>query len=187
MSQMIAELSAQHTNFARLLSVLRDELEALRRDSTPDYSLMRDVMLYMTSYPDRFHHPNEELMFQRVREADPTLEATIQELSLEHGQILGKGRQLLQYLEFVANEHVVPRDVIESLGWDYVAAMYRHMNFEERGVFRVAEKKLTPAEWESIDAAVKKVQDPIFGAAVGDDFAHLYDVVMQRSGWKKAS
>ena len=28
-----------------------------------DFPLMRDVMLYMTRYPDQFHHPKEDLLF----------------------------------------------------------------------------------------------------------------------------
>ena len=187
MHKTIAELHSEHGNFSRLLAVLRDELDALSRNDSPDYGVMRDVMLYMTTFPDRFHHPKEDLVFQSALTIDPSLESTVRTLSLEHEQILGKGRELLQLLEFVANEQVVPRDAIETLGWEYVAAMYRHMKTEEMGMFRVAERILKPAHWALIEQAARSAQDPVFGPAVGDDFERLYEIVMQRSDWKRAS
>ncbi len=187
MHKTISELHSQHGNFARLLAVLRDELDTLSRDGSPDYGVMRDVMLYMTTFPDRFHHPKEDLVFESALTVEPSLESTVRTLSLEHEQILGKGRRLLQHLEFVVSGHVIPRDAIETLGWEYVAAMYRHMKTEEMGMFRVADQILKPAHWVMIEQAAGSAQDPVFGPAVGADFARLYEIVMQRSDWKIAS
>ena len=187
MNKTLAELKGQHGSFAKLLGVLRDELDAFNHEGSADFALMRDCMLYMTSFPDRFHHPKEDLVFQAVVAKRPDLDKTAGTLLLEHEQILETGRHLLQQLEFVTNDCIVARDTLQSLGWEYVAAMYRHMSTEESRLFRVAEETLQPADWARIELAASSAQDPVFGPVVNAELARLYDALVQRPVWKLAS
>ncbi len=187
MNTTLTELKRQHGNFAKLLGILRDELDAFNHDNSADFALMRDAMIYMTSFPDRFHHPKEDLVFQAVVAKRPDLEETASELLLEHEQILETGRHLLQELEFVTNDCIVARDSLESLGWDYVASMYRHMSTEENTLFRVAEETLEPADWARIELSASSARDPVFGPVVIDELSRLYDALVQRPDWKLAS
>ena len=63
MNRHIRKWQAEHANYRRLLDLLRSETERFTAGGQPDYELMSDVVHYMTQYPDRFHHPREDVAF----------------------------------------------------------------------------------------------------------------------------
>ena len=71
MSDTIAALDRDHANVARLLELLESEILAIEVGKTPDYPLLQDIMRYMTQYPDRFHHPKEDLIFVQLLKREP--------------------------------------------------------------------------------------------------------------------
>ncbi len=84
MSDAIAALNRDHANMAKLLEVLESEILAIEVGKTPDYPLLQDIMHYMTQYPDRFHHPKENLIFAQVLKREPRARADIARLLREH-------------------------------------------------------------------------------------------------------
>ena len=52
MSDVIAALTRDHANIAKLLELLESEILAIEVGKTPDYPLLQDIMRYMTHYPD---------------------------------------------------------------------------------------------------------------------------------------
>ena len=56
MSDVIAALTCDHANIAKILELLESEILAIEVGKTPDYPLLQDIMCYMNQYPDRFHH-----------------------------------------------------------------------------------------------------------------------------------
>ena len=69
MSKVVGDLHQDHRNIRVLLDLLAREIDAVDDASGGDFELMRDVMVYMTRYPDHTHHPKEDLMFERMRRA----------------------------------------------------------------------------------------------------------------------
>ena len=63
MTNDIDKLQSEHTDFAKLLDLLEAQIGLFHRGEQPDYNLMLDIFYYMTHYPDRFHHPKEDLAF----------------------------------------------------------------------------------------------------------------------------
>ena len=188
MVSVLDELKNHHDSFAKLLGILRDELDSLNCEGIADFTLMRDCMVYMTGFADRFHHPKEDLVFQCVAEAMPESKATADALLCEHDDILTTGRELLRALNVAVNTSDAPANDIESHGWRYVAAMYQHMVDEENGLYLIAEQALTPTDWIRIGlASGDSTRDPIFGTVVTDEFARIYASVNQRTAWKLAS
>ena len=45
---------------------LEKQMDVVRDEENADFELMHDIMLYMTHYPDRTHHPMEDLVFQKL-------------------------------------------------------------------------------------------------------------------------
>jgi hemerythrin-like domain-containing protein len=127
----------EHANFARLLGLLERQLDVFRAGGTPDYRLMLDVMDYMTHYPDRFHHPNEDIAFARLESRRPDLEAAIAELAGQHAVLRVSGGELAGRLEAVVNgAGVIARAAVEAPGRAYVDYFRRHMETEERRILQ---------------------------------------------------
>ncbi len=65
MSRSLSNLRKDHGNVDRLMTVFSRGLEELEAGA-PDYLLFLEIPHYMTHYPDMFHHPREELMFEKI-------------------------------------------------------------------------------------------------------------------------
>ncbi len=173
MTAILDQLHQDHVNVAHLLDFLEDEL------STPDegrmlrIQLMRDVMHYMTRYPDLFHHPKEDVVFRQLLLRDTAATPLIEHLMLEHQVLAEKGDRLLATLDAAVAGSIFPRSVLQTLIEDYVVSLRNHMDKEENQIFPLALALLTDNDWEKIAASVASQSDPLFGKVVEDGFASL--------------
>jgi hemerythrin-like domain-containing protein len=68
MAQPLAVWHAEHVNFARLLDLLEAQVATFHRAERPNYDLMGNIVYYLRSFADRFHHPREDVAFARLVE-----------------------------------------------------------------------------------------------------------------------
>jgi hemerythrin-like domain-containing protein len=163
MPDPIARWHAEHADFNRLLDLLEAQLSALQaEDQTPDYDLMRDIVSYLTSYADRAHHPREDVAFARLGQRDPALQLPINRLLQEHRVIRAAGKELLERLEQVAADVIIPREALETAAATYLVYYRHHVSREEREVLPRAKELLTRADWAAL-TAVSVAPDPLFG------------------------
>ena len=179
MSTVMGELRQDHRNVREILGLLARELEAVGNASGGDFELMRDIMVYMTRYPDHTHHPKEDLMFERMRERGiaPDTEATIATLLREHVALAEKGTIFRDMLIGVVDGALVERDALVATGRDYVEFLRYHARLEDESVFLEAEKLLDDADWAVVRKAFEAQVDPIFGPVVDHEFESLYDYI----------
>lgn len=57
-ARILEDLRQDHRNMALLPDLLDCECDRIREGSPADLELIRDIMQYMTTYPDAVHHPN---------------------------------------------------------------------------------------------------------------------------------
>ena len=81
---IIERLSQEHRNIERLLAVLERELEVFDRGDRPDYEVIRAVISYFEVYPEVYHHPQEDLVFAKLKMRDPAAVAKVGDLAREH-------------------------------------------------------------------------------------------------------
>ena len=177
MSTVMSELRQDHSNVREILGLLSRQLDAVSDASGGDFELMRDIMIYMTRYPDHTHHPKEDLMFERMRARGiaPDTEATIAKLLREHVALAEKGNIFRDMLIGVVDGAMVERDTLVATGRDYAEFLSYHARLEDETVFLEAEKLLDDADWEVVRTAFEAQIDPIFGPAVEHEFASLHD------------
>jgi hemerythrin-like domain-containing protein len=163
MSATLAQWHVEHKNFAKLLDCLEGQLDLFHDGSTPHYDLMLDIMFYMTHYPDVLHHPKEDFALARMRTRDPAVGAIADELDLQHEDLQRMGADLVVRLSDIVNDGIATRESVEIPARDYIATFREHMNFEERRVLPMAAQLLRDADWADIDAALRHIEDPLFG------------------------
>ncbi len=98
MSDVMAALDRDHANIAKLLELIESEILAIEVGKTPDYPLLQDIMRYMTHYPDRFHHPKEDLIFAQVLKREPGARDDVEDLLAEHISIGLAGQEFNRLL-----------------------------------------------------------------------------------------
>ena len=179
------------------LSIIRDEhrslvavlqgLQFLVRDIRdrgiePDFELFTLIIDYIDIFPEKFHHPKEnEYLFKAVRARTSEANAILDELEREHA----RGDELIRTLR-----HALARwRVAGTAGFDafatavdeYLDFHWKHMQKEEELVMPLAERALTDADWQTIDAAFRSNDDPLFGAKPRAEFRKLFQLIVNRA------
>ena len=180
MSNVIAALERDHANIAKLLELIESEILAIEVGKTPDYPLLQDIMRYMTHYPDRFHHPKEDLIFAQVLKREPGARDDVEDLLEEHISIGLAGQEFNRLLCTSDVDSVAVREQLATSGSAYIRALREHMLKEERKLFALAKVIFTKEDWQIIDAEVDAIEDPLFDDMTADQYQRLYRLISDR-------
>src|SRR5664279_656462 len=174
---VVGALYAEHRYVGRLLEVLDAQVEAASHRQPIDWRAALGVMQYMTSNPDRYHHPREDAMFARLVKRDPRSAKRIAEIRRAHRTLGAAGKRLLVALErFERSAEGDQAGTVSRIG-AYVDAMREHMAIEEGELFPRARAVLDDRDLEEIDHAFARVIDPFFEAELRDAYAAYSPVV----------
>ncbi len=182
MSDIIDTWRKDHVNFSRLLALLEVQIKLFHEDQTPDYTLMQDIIYYMTHYPDIFHHPKEDLVFDKVKEIDSAAQPVVDELMEQHRVLRESGMKLYGNLEAVIAGAMLSRASVEEPGETYIAYFRSHMKKEESEIFPLAAKLLSDQDWRDVDAAIPPPIDPLFGQTVNERYLALHRQIVDEAG-----
>ncbi len=171
---MLAALRGEHRHMASVLALLSDHLNAIERSELVNTHVVYEILDYMVTWPDRFHHPREDIIFAYAADVDSRLARDRRRLEQDHDDLARRGKELLHTIEGWRRGERGGTELVR-LGRDYVQAHYRHMSFEESDVFPAIDAVLTRADWRELaaDDQLKPVGDPVFGRRVQRDFRNL--------------
>lgn len=181
MADQIAQWHAEHVRFARLLDLLEAQVAAFHEGERPNFGLMLDIVAYLRDYADQAHHPREDAAFARLLIRDPSLRVPINRLLQEHRVIGVAGEELVEQLDDVIVDAVVPRASIEAAAAQYLAYYRHHLGTEEREMLPRAARLLTQEDWAHIAAATPKIPDPLFDDPPGDAYRELRELVASQA------
>ncbi len=181
MSDVIAALHRDHANIAKLLDLLESEILAIEVGKTPDYPLMQDIMRYMTQYPDRFHHPKEDLIFAQVLKREPGARADVEDLLQEQISIGLAGQEFDRLFRKSDVDSIAVREQLGTAGFAYIRTLREHMLKEETKLFALAKVVFTKEDWQLIDEEVDAIEDSLFGEMIADDYQRLYRLIVDQT------
>jgi hemerythrin-like domain-containing protein len=175
---IIERLSREHRNIEKLLTILERELEVFDRGDRPDYEVIRAIISYFEVYLDVYHHPQEDLVFAKLRERDPAAATKVGDLAREHHIGADRLRGVTQAVSYVLADGEVLRQNVDSVVRNFIAHERRHMTMEDRYFFPAALKALKPQDWTEIASAVTSHKDPLFSDVTEERFdalrAHIF-------------
>ena len=178
-----ATLKIIRDEHAALAAMLRSVLLLLaqyrRRAEAPDFTLLRAMLFYIDEFPERQHHPKESmLLFPKLRLRSEQPLAVLDKLDREHelgeSQIRYVERALLAF-EIVGESR---RAAFEEAFQRYVDFYLAHMRTEELEVLPLAEKLLTQADWDELDAEFLLNLDPLTGHAPKEEYNALFSRIV---------
>jgi hemerythrin-like domain-containing protein len=173
MADAVAVWHAEHVRFASLLDFIEQQIAAFHEGQDPDYELLRDVVYYLHHYADRYHHPREDVAFERMVKRKPRLRPWINRLLQQHRVLDASGRALLKCLEDILEDVVIERAIVESAAATYLVYYRNHLAMEENTILPQAARVLKPGDWDAVAAAVPAVPDPVFGDDVSERYREL--------------
>jgi acetyl esterase/lipase/hemerythrin-like domain-containing protein len=174
-------IADEHKYSSRLLDMIEDEAALLAEGKTADLDCIADVLNYIIHYPDRYHHPKEELIFDRMVDADDNTQKVIKRLRQGHEEVATMGHDIALEVEACRSTRSKKKRQTLSRHLDvYINGLREHMHMEETQVFKPAMELLSAADWASIDKQIKPIIDPVFGEQTADRYEQLFSRYLNR-------
>jgi hemerythrin-like domain-containing protein len=173
----------EHQALAAMLRSLKMLLAQARREGRmPDFEVLRAMMFYVDEFPERLHHTKEsELLFPLLRERAPELATTLSRLDNDHARGEAAVREVEHALLAFEVMGESRRDAFEQAVDRYVTAYLEHMAVEESQVLPAAQRLLTAADWQELDAAFSANKDPLTGHEPADEYRELFHTIVNNA------
>lgn len=173
-SPMIQALQAEHRHMASVMQLYEEQLGAIEKGELVDPHVVYEIMDYMVTWPDRFHHPREDLIYSRVAELDGHAGDEVDTLQRDHDRTAERGKKVLHGIERWRGGEVAGEVIVED-GRAYIAHIHEHMNLEEQVVFPHIEQVLSLQDWRELaeDDRLHAVSAPIFGPVISREFRNM--------------
>lgn len=172
-------LRLEHRDSDKMLDRFGEQLNELKEGGTFDRVLVNDILHYLSSYGDRCHYPKETLIHERLRTRSPQAAAGSADLFAEHADLAKSLHAMAGLVDeaFLGSEQ--HRAELIAAGWDYAAALRRHIEREETRFFPAALEHLVEGDWEDIDFAVFDRPEPMFSAKTDLHFRNLRRSILE--------
>jgi hemerythrin-like domain-containing protein len=169
----------EHLAISAVLYTLRYLVKGMRKGAKPDFALLKAILDYIVSYPDRWHHPKEDkYLFSAVKRRSHDADALIAKLEREHQ--LGYPMVEALKVQLLAFQH--EDDGAQARFFDaaerYAELEWTHLQTEEEQLLPLAERVLTAADWKEIDAAFEENDNPLFGIKPKEEAEALYQKIL---------
>ena len=175
---VIDMLKKEHRDMAKLLKAFERQLDMIDHAEAPDYDVIEGVLEYCRDFPDRCHHPKEDLLLERLLMRRPEAAEEIGDLYKEHEELAALTARLSHSFELLLKDGEISRDAIVSLGRTYLQTYWDHMRKEEDTFLPLARELLSSGDLEQVDKKIESSPDPLFGDKVDERFGSLREHII---------
>lgn len=173
MANTLFLLRLEHGNLSKLLGLIEDQVAAADAGRPMDEELLRLASEYFSDYPDRCHHPKEDLVYKLLSKRAPDSCAGLRDLIADHRRLHELTEAFAEAVRRLHQEpqagEPTPRGAIREFTKHY----RQHIRDEEERFFRLAEERLSEDDWYTLDFAIFEEDDPLFGLAAERRFSAL--------------
>ena len=183
--KLLSDLRSDHRNMALLLDALDAEIDKLTAEVEPNYSLVRDIMSYVTEYPDIVHHPKEDFVYRHLATLRPDIQAKLERVEKDHRNIEEWGLTLRHDIAALSTGENANRDELIVELHEYMEQLREHMYWEETELFSLADELQHFGDWSEVLLKNNEISDPLFGSRVERKYGRLLAKIQQRVVWGK--
>ncbi|MGB6433520.1 MAG: hemerythrin domain-containing protein [Bradyrhizobium sp.] len=130
-------------------------------------------------YTEVYHHPQEDLVYAKLKNRDPAAAKRIGNLAREHRKGVNRLRKVAEAIAFVLSGREGLRQNVDTVVGEFIEHERRHMMMEDQEFFPAALKALKPIDWGDIASAVDGQRDPLFSNATEDHFGRVREYILQ--------
>lgn len=173
-------LKDEHSAIAAVLYTLRYLVKQMREaGNAPNFPLLRAILDYIVSYPDRWHHPKEDdFLFAAVKRQTKEADALIADLEQEHKTGYQMIENLKQLLLGFQNNQPGAGEAFFKQAERYVQFEWEHMRKEEDELVPIAKHTLSSADWIEINSAFHENDNPLFGIKPREEAERLFQRIL---------
>lgn len=178
---MIERIRREHGYMTRLLVILRSKLEALQAEESVNYSLIKEVVDYLSTHSEAVHHPKEDIIYHYYIEKYGNDDSMVN-LEREHQELADKTHDFLNIIEMILHDAIVPQDLFIKQLEDFIVTQKLHLDVEEQSVLPKIIETFTVNDWRKVESQWNKSDaDPLFGDTIADRYKQLAKLVRENS------
>jgi hemerythrin-like domain-containing protein len=174
----LRRLNAEHAVISAMMTALEAETVALEREGSFDLDLARLILRYMAEYPDRFHHPKEEMLFDAAAAKNGDFAARIGGVRQQHDALPGLTARVKETLDAIEMGESLPRPQVLQTLKAYVAQQRAHIVVEENEVFPALVGLLDEDEWAVAENRAAAMEDPLAGGTDPGPYKRLQGLIL---------
>ncbi|WP_066961380.1 hemerythrin domain-containing protein [Microbulbifer sp. Q7] len=181
MHSIYRQLCCDHKHMQRLLEVFEGLLEQLTKQERDPATLgmILEALDYFSVYPDQWHHPIEDLVFEHLLGKPVDVRDVINKTLKEHHQIAAATRKMSKLFNAVANDAAVEREALFGAAREYIDLQRRHLQRENEILFPLVADLLTIDEWNAIQDRLREQQSVHFNAGVKRLYDAMYETLAE--------
>ncbi|MCP5245383.1 MAG: hemerythrin domain-containing protein [Burkholderiales bacterium] len=174
------QLHTDHYHLQRLLNCLSHEIDCYDFDSkrVPDLDIILSALDYVRTYPDKWHHPSEDVIFNRLLNKEVKESKLIKQLQDEHEKIVLETKEINELFNSVADDCIVSAVELLSSARKYIALQKKHLNKENEFVYPLMDTEFSEQDWREIEKEVKIQSDPLFNNRSKKEYDQLYRYII---------
>lgn len=176
---MLNRLLVEHDHILRKLNLLELQYLDMCRGKTPDYSLMRSIVVYIQEYPEQIHHPMEDMIFSILLERLENIKF-VEVMIAEHTKLETATRNLRESIESVMGCNATTGELKQQLS-DFLLIQRQHIYKEEVEVYPVVQTVLTVEDWRRLQSMASILDEPTHGRSTREDYERLYREIENKS------
>lgn len=172
----IGIIKDEHRSLAAVIHGLQQTVtQAVASGSRPDPVLLRAMLYYIEHFPERLHHPKEEIfLFRKLRERTSEHEAVLRGLEAQHADGARRLRELADGVSALERGDAAAVAQLESAVHAFAKGQWQHMAAEEDVILPAALQVLTTTDWQEVAQAFSSNGDPRFDEDTGAAYERLF-------------
>lgn len=179
--QAMQILLDEHQSLAAIIHGIRHMIRDIGAGKLqPDFKLLKAMVHYLDTYPEKKHHPKEDVyLFEPLRARTDKANAALDQLAADHAtsdeRIASLSAALDQYVIGQANSFEAFRQAFE----DYANFYREHMLLEEREVLPLVREHFTAEDWARADAGFVVSRQSDGSKEGGEDFTRMFSKLVE--------
>lgn len=161
MPALLNELRDEHRSIAEVLDCLDHQMQLFESGRRLDFDVVLAALDYFGAFPERCHHPKEDVVFRCLCARDNDAAKEVGDLAKAHEQLTAHFLNFDHAIREILEGGELPRSAI--IGWarDFIERQRIHMAIEETRFFPVAESVLTAEDWQEAAEQAPRGKDPL--------------------------
>jgi len=177
MTNIIEQIRDEHQNMAKLLDALERQIAVFSDGGKPDYEVLLGIMDYFLDYPERCHHPKEDILARKILEGSDTA-GPLQKLEAQHEELGILSRRFAQLVRRVLDEAELSRSDLTRAATEFIATQRHHMEMEEEHFLPLAEAVLSQDDLAALDSELFAESDPLMDPDTEARYATLRNAIL---------
>lgn len=179
-------LRLDHGKLSKLLGLIEDQVALADAGKRMDEQLLRLASEYFLDYPDRCHHPKEDLVYKLLSVRDPDSCAALRDVVSDHRRLHELAKAFADAMHSPPEEPQAGESNLRRVILEFTRHYRQHLRLEEEQFFRRAEERLSKDDWDSLDFRIFDEDDPLFDHAAEKRFAALRERIERLAEQGKA-